>query len=214
MSKYNEIMEHIELTDEMRERIIGNVFAKRKRRRISRMLSAGIAAAACIAIVFSSVAVMKNTGKLKKNPDKPIVEATAPTGDTAGTYGAATYISAAELSDYFGVDICDITKLPFEVKTVSYSIMFDSFAEIDYCGDSEDCCFRIGKDTEDISGEYDEFTTIETETVNGREVTLKGYGDSYRIALWVKDGHFYSVSLSNGTDKDKLLEIAEEVMRG
>lgn len=216
VSKYNEIMEHIELTDEMRERILANVGAKQKRRRISRIISAGIAAAACAAIVLGSVTVMKNVGKPDKAPDKPTVtetQNTVPTIDATGTYGASQYSSAAELSENFGIDIRDITKLPFEVKHTSYSILFDKFAELDYYGgEDEECCFRVGRDTEDISGEYDEFTTVENETLNGCEVTLKGYDDDYRLASWIRDGHFYSVSLSNGTDKDTMLEIAGEVM--
>ena len=219
VSKYNEIMEHIELTDEMRERIISNVSAKQKRRRINRIISAVVGAAACAVIVFGVVTIMKNTGSVNKKTDKssgvttlgavdPIVEDTA-------VYGASSYKSAAELSEDFGVEIHDITKLPFEVRTVSYSILFDSFAEIDYYGQNgEECCFRVGKDTEDISGEYDEFTIVETEKLNGCDVTLKGYGDNYHIASWIKDGHFYSVSLGKGTDEVKLLEIADEMMNG
>ena len=99
------------------------------------------------------------------------------------------------------------------MKHTSYSILFDKFAELDYYGgEDEECCFRVGRDTEDITGEYDEFTTVENETLNGCEVTLKGYGDDYRLASWIRDGHFYSVSLSYGTDKDTMLEIAGEVM--
>ena len=159
---------------------------------------------------------MKNVGKPDKAPDKPTVtetQNTVPTIDATGTYGASQYSSAAELSENFGIDIRDITKLPFEVKHTSYSILFDKFAELDYYGgEDEECCFRVGRDTEDITGEYDEFTTVENETLNGCEVTLKGYGDDYRLASWIRDGHFYSVSLSYGTDKDTMLEIAGEVM--
>lgn len=216
MSKYNEIMEHIELTDEMRERIISNVSAKQKRRRISRMISAALGAAACIVVVFGAVTVMKNTDSMNKKPDKPTVNeqlTSTPIVDDTLTYGGTSYNSAAELSKDFGVEIHDISKLPFDVMNASYSIMFDSFAEADYYGkNGEDCCFRVGKDTENITGEYYEFTTVETEKLSGIDITLKGYGDSYHIASWVKDGHFYSVSLSRGTDKDNLLEIADEVM--
>ena len=34
MSRYNEIMDHIEMTDEMRERILTNIHAMKKRKRI------------------------------------------------------------------------------------------------------------------------------------------------------------------------------------
>ena len=217
MSKYNEIMEHIELTDEMRERILSNVKAKNKRRHISKMIGGITAAAACAVIVFGAVTVMKNTGSVGKKPDKTTVaatsEATAPTVQDTLTFGATPYKNAAELSETFGVEIRDITALPFEVRSVSYSIMFDSFAEVDYCGENdEECCFRIGKDTEDISGEFDEFTSIETTEINGAKITLKGYDGKYHLASWINQGHFYSVSLSEDMDKEILLKIADEII--
>ena len=219
MSKYNEIMEHIELTDEMRERILSNVKAKNKRRRISRIIGGVTAAAACAVIVFGAVTVMKNTGSVGKDPDKATIaattEATAPTVQDSLTYGAVSCNSAAELSEIFGTEIRDITTLPFEVRSVSYAIMFDSFAEVDYSGkNGEECCFRIGKDTEDISGELDEFTSIENTDVNGITVTLKGYDGKFHLASWINSGHFYSVSLSEDTDKEILLKTVDNVIIG
>ena len=219
MSKYNEIMEHIELTDEMRERILGNVKAKNKRRRISRIIGGVTAAAACAVIVFGAVTIMKNTGSGGKMTEKATVAATtepaAPTAQDTLTYGASPYKSAAELSEAFGTEIRDLTVLPFEVKSVSYAIMFDSFAEVDYSGkNGEECCFRIGKDTEDVSGEYDEFTSIETADVSGINVALKGYDGKYHLATWISSGRFYSVSLSEDTDKEVLLKTVDDAING
>lgn len=216
MSKYNEIMEYIELTDEMRERILSNVKAKNKCRCISKIVGGVTAATACAVIVFGAVTVMKNTGYVRKNPDKSTIavttEAIAPTAQDTLTYGAESYSSAAELSEKFGTEICDIKTLPFEVKSVSYAIMFNSFAEVDYCGQNgEDCCFRIGKDTEDISGELDEFTSIENTDINGITVTLKGDDGKYHLASWIRSGRFYSVSLSENMDKEILFRIVVEL---
>jgi len=215
VSKYNKIMEHIELTDEMRERILGNVSAKQKSRRISRIIMAA-AAAACIAIVFVAASVIGNTGTFSRSHDKPVSagsQVTAPTAGDTLTAGASSYNSAAELSEAFGIEIRDITELPFEAESVRYSLFIDSFAEIIYYGsEGEECCFRVGADTEDISGEYDGYTTAETEVINGCKVTLKGSGKSFTLVSWTDGGHFYSVSLVNGTDKADLLEIADEIM--
>lgn len=214
MGRYNEIMEHIELTDEMRERILSNVKAKNKRRRISRIAGAVTAAAACAAIAFGTVAVMKNSGSFGKKPGKDTTitssQATEPTVNDALTYGAESYRNAAELSEKFGFEIHDITALPFEAESVSYSIISESFAEVVYCGkNDEECCFRVGRDTEDISGELDEFTSIESVQLNNTDVTLKGYDGKYHLASWIKDGHFFSVSLNEDTDAEILLKIAE-----
>ena len=218
MSRYNEIMEHIELTDEMRERILSNVKTKNKRRHISRIAGAVTAVAACAAIAFGTVAVMKNTGDFGRKPGKDTTitssQATGPTVNDALTCGAVSYRDAAELSEEFGFEIHDITSLPFEAENVSYSIISESFAEVVYCGkNDEECCFRVGKDTEDISGELDEFTSIENVHLNGTAVTIKGYDGKYHLASWIKDGHFFSVSLNEDTDAEVLLRIAEELLQ-
>lgn len=216
MSRYNEIMEHIELTDEMRERIISSVSAKRRRRRISRIVSAAAGVAACAVIVFGAFTVIRNTGSFNKVPDKETVttQSSYPSVSGADTYGAVSFKSAAELSEAFGIEINDLEHLPYDVKTVSYSVMFGNFAEVNYYGgNDEECCYRVGRDTEDITGEYDEFTAVGTAGLNGCEVTLKGYGENYRIASWIRDGHFFSVSLNKGTDMETLLKIADSAMK-
>ena len=120
----------------------------------------------------------------------------------------------AELSEAFGIEINDLEHLPYDVKTVSYSVVFGNFAEVNYYGgDDEECCYRVGRDTEDITGEYDEFTAVGTAGLNGCEVTLKGYGENYRIASWIRDGHFFSVSLNKGTEMETLLKIADSAMK-
>ena len=78
MNKYNEIMEHIELTEEMRERIIGNIGARQKRRRIGRAVTWVSAAAACVVIAAGAVTLL-NRPKLPHTP----VDGTTVTSQTA-----------------------------------------------------------------------------------------------------------------------------------
>lgn len=225
MSKYNEIMEHIELNDEMRERIIGNIGAKQKRRRITSAVKMISAAAACLVIAVGAAALL-NRDKLPHTPDESsqnmakgaedeIITGSADSGDEQkeGGYDIQEYGGTQELFDAFGVELHDITDLPFEVTEQSYEVMFGEFAEINYNGaNGENCCIRAGKDTEDISGDYNEYSTVKDTDIDGVTVTFKGDDKRFDLAVWIKDGHFYSVSLSDGTDEQKMTEIVRSVM--
>lgn len=225
MSKYNEIMEHIELNDEMRERIIVNIGARQKRRRINTAVKMISALAACLVIAVGAAALL-NRDKIPQTPDDSspnvakndegqVIAGSADSEDGQTEYGfdVQEYGGANELSDAFGVELHDITDLPFEVTEQSYEVMFGEFAEINYNGaNGENCCIRAGKDTEDISGDYNEYSTVKDTDIDGVTVTFKGDDKRFDLAVWIKDGHFYSVSLSDGTDEQKMTEIVRSVM--
>lgn len=225
MSKYNEIMEHIELNDEMRERIIGNIGARQKRKRINTAVKMISALAACLVIAVGAAALL-NRDKIPQTPDDSspnvakndegqVIAGSADSEDGQTEYGfdVQEYGGAQELSDAFGVKLHDIKNLPFEVTEQCYSVMFGDFAEINYNGaNGEYCCIRAGKDTEDISGDYNEYSTVKDTDIDGVTVTFKGDDKRLDLAVWIKDGHFYSVSLSDGTDEQKMTEIVRSVM--
>ncbi|MBP5267358.1 MAG: hypothetical protein J6Z29_02080 [Ruminococcus sp.] len=225
MSKYNEIMEHIELNDEMRERIIVNIGARQKRRRINTAVKMISALAACLVIAVGAAALL-NRDKIPQTPDDSspnvakndegqVIAGSADSEDGQTEYGfdVQEYGGAQELSDAFGVKLHDIKNLPFEVTEQCYSVMFGDFAEINYNGaNGEYCCIRAGKDTEDISGDYNEYSTVKDTDIDGVTVTFKGDDKRFDLAVWIKDGHFYSVSLSDGTDEQKMTEIVRSVM--
>lgn len=86
--------------------------------------------AACAVIVFGAFTAIRNTGSFNKVPDKETVttQSSYPSVPGADTYGAVSFKSAAELSEAFGIEINDLEHLPYDVKTVSYSVMFGNFA--------------------------------------------------------------------------------------
>ena len=225
MSKYNEIMEHIELNDEMRERIIGNIGARQKRKRINTAVKMISALAACLVIAVGAAALL-NRDKIPQTPDdsspnvaksdeSTIYVGSADSGDgqTQHGYDVQEYGGTQELSDAFGVELHDITDLPFKVTEQSYTVMFGDFAEINYNGaNGEYCCIRAGRDTEDISGDYNEYGTVKDIDINGTTVTFKGNDKRYYLAVWINDGHFYSVSLSDGIDEQKMSDLVRDVM--
>ncbi|MBE6867376.1 MAG: hypothetical protein E7494_01290 [Ruminococcus albus] len=225
MSKYNEIMEHIELNDEMRERIIGNIGARQKRKRINTAVKMISALAACLVIAVGAAALLNrdkppqtpddSSPNVAKSAESEILAGSADSEDGQTEYGfdVQEYGGANELSDAFGVKLHDIKNLPFEVTEQSYEVMFGEFAEINYNGaHGENCCIRAGKDTEDISGDYNEYSTVKDTDIDGVTVTFKGDEKRFDLAVWIKDGHFYSVSLSDGTDEQKMTEIVRSVM--
>lgn len=72
MSRYNEIMERIKVTDEMRERIISKIAERKGKRHMNTMVWIS-AAAACIVTVVGAVAVL-NRPDISQTPPAPPAE--------------------------------------------------------------------------------------------------------------------------------------------
>ncbi len=204
MSKsYDEIMDKIEVTDEMRQRILNNIqtadLPKKSNvipfSRLSRYLSI----AACLALlIVGAVAVPK---LFHGNDNQPDDELTATIPDITECS------SASELSDMVGFPVTDIPSLPFTATSTTYISYWKELAEIEYTGNNETLLYRKSMEDGDNSGDYNEYETVTGTTVSDIHVTLKGNGGLYQLAIWQKDGYSYSISLTSGMTEQELLAL-------
>lgn len=65
--------------------------------------------------------------------------------------------------------------------------------------------------TEDISGDYEEYTDAQAADADGRKVTLRGNGGKIYVSVWKDGGYTYSVSTNHGLGKETVLSIIKGV---
>ena len=207
-------MDRLEVTEEMRERILGNlqemlskdhqVFSKENARQRPYLYRKYIAAAAGIAILLAGVyAVPRLRGV--DTPQSPPVEGLLGSG-------IEEKASAEELSDAVGFAVADIPALPFEVTGRIYQSYSGEMAEITYFGDDgQALTYRKEAGDSDISGDYNVYNTEKEVTADGREAVLKGNGKKYNLAVWTYGRFSYSVYCENGLTENELLAVITDI---
>lgn len=55
---------------------------------------------------------------------------------------------------------------------------------------------RKAEGSSDVSGDYNEYSNVETEDISGNSVTIKGEGDTVYLATWTSGNYSYSVSFA------------------
>ncbi len=213
MNKYDEIMEHIHVTDEMRDRVLdGTVryfMRERRRRKMRRLYTAGVAAAAVVLVM--GVGVFRHPGA------DSIGIPGGNTGETemvAGGFYVTDCASVQELEDIVGFPVPVLSKLPFAVKETAYTAIGDDLAQIIYYGEDGDTelILRKSPGIGDNSGDYN---TYENETeleIGGNAVSLKGNAARWYLACWHDKEYAYSLSYSAGCDEAAIRELAAEAM--
>lgn len=211
MSKsYHEIMEKIEVTDDMRSRILNNV----SRQAINTPhklvtfphLRKMASIAACLVLLLIGGTLMKNEfHPADSNPGQEMV---------GGAYGIEECTSIAELSQKAGFKVKEIpeTDIPFKVNTVSYQWCWDEFAQVVYEGNNNSLTYRKAKGTEDISGDYTQYEQVLDQEINGVSITFKGTKDKYELATWVTQGYSYSINITESTTIDILSKLIQDCM--
>ena len=129
MSKYNEIMEKVNVTDEMKSRILGNIdeyFSRKKnaKKKSFYLAFGGVAAAALLMIIIRP---------WDNNVARPINPGTNSVGE--GSTGLCVnpmqdYASAEELSNAVGFNVPEIKSLPFKPSETEYTTIGEGFAQI------------------------------------------------------------------------------------
>lgn len=195
---YRELMEQVNLTPEARERILTNVQQAdlspqaekvvpfpRRRQTWRRWASL----AACLAIVAALFAVPL----LREQPD------TAPPVQVLPPFRQVDSLDA--LSEAVGFPVTEVSKLPFDPVSTTYTAYDEGTAEITYTGpDDQAATYRQSLGTADNSGDYTLYE--DTQVVPENNATLKGQDQSYTLALWTDGTYTYSLRLSSALSAD------------
>ena len=221
---YNDIMKNVEVTDEMRSRILHNISAEaaagdktieykndQDRKKSSNKIiqwKKTFVAVACMALLVTCGAIMKNAD-IHNNKENN------------GNYGMAAGPvadieecgSAEELSSMAGFTVQAPDNIPFELTSVSYTWRWNELAQIDCYGDNNSVSYRKAVGNDDISGDYSEYGYVWNRTIKGRDILLKGNNDLIYLAVWTYEGYTYSISVSGGIDYDDMEKIIESINR-
>ena len=206
-NRYEEIMDRIEVTEEMKVRIMNRLQAEsfsappekviplRKIRRLASL-------AACLAILAAGVwGIVSTFAPTAETPSDSAVQVIPEIVNAA---------SAEELSELVGFAVTDVEHLPFESSETTYTAYWGDLAEIQYQGDREEAVFRKSTGDGDNSGDSNFYDTTGEITVDGVAVLLKGNSGRYTLAIWSADGFSYSLSISCGATVEEWAEMIAE----
>ena len=209
--KYHEIMEKIEVTDEMRTRILQNVQAQSMQgqtgeepvRKTSYSFRRYAPIAACLLVVISLAIVLPKVWQPMEG---------TPGGMTQVGNPMTEYASLQELETAVGFEVNEIAALPFVMTQELYIAYDDGIAEIQYIGTDMEITYRKAAGVTDISEDYNEYDREETISVNGTEVLLKGYADCDSLAIWTQGEYSYALRLNPGADRETVRNLLQAII--
>lgn len=216
MKRYDEIMDHVKVTGDMRSRILenieaGDIAAERRRKQTGRTVTKLLSMAACLAVIIIAVSALRSPAQVSTSDDLQTNE-----GDTPGfVQGGADIVeldSAAALSAAVGFEVNDID-LPFTPEQTEYISYWHELAEIDYTGEGKTACYRKAAGTEDCSGDYNVYTDVTEFEAGSITVTLKGEAGQYALAIWTDGSYSYSLSLSDGLSLSDWQALMNSIQR-
>ncbi len=160
------------------------------------------AAAACVILAFTGYYAVKRQ--------------TAGTEEEAVTVGVPYLeMSSLEEAEEAAGFRMTVPETVLSDERVSIAVYDGNMIQVTYGtedGTETVCCIRKAEGTEDISGDYNEYTEVTTKILRGREVTLKGNNGTVSLAVWTADGYSYSVGLvDRPVTAEEMTEILEDV---
>lgn len=188
--EYDEIMEHLQVTPQMRQRILEHIeeadLSTPKKVLRFPALKKALSLAACFVLLLAGVMALPQLLSRSEAELPPVLD----------SQGIEEVASLEELSKLVGFEIKEDFSLPFEVTERSYVSYWNDLAEIDYAGEGQSAVYRQSPGTEENSGDYTPYSQSVALKLDGRTVTLKGDQDAFPLALWTEGGYAYSLRLS------------------
>ena len=189
--KYDEIMDRIEVTPEMRQRVLDHLQNAQETRRKRSAWRYVLSAAACLAVILCCYIFRQR---------EPITQV-IPQIETVNTL--------QELSEKTGIPLKELTAISFEVSETEYVSYWENLAEILYSGQDNQLCYRKSAGTEDNSGDYNVYQQEQALTISGLSVTLKGNDDGCCLAVWTDGTYAYSVSVTSPLTEEAFRQLLE-----
>ena len=226
MRKYDELMEKIEVTDEMRSRILSNLQKETAKKTDNILPFPGnrrsnytkiFAVIACSFVLLLGIHAIPSliSHDLPEEGTNSDLSSNDLTGqeqdsDLTAALPPAELDSAEELSDAVGFETAGVPSLAAQASQISYTAI-DDLAQIDYqVSDDQRISFRKSPGSDDNSGDYTEYTVVKNITVSDCTVTIKGANDTFRLAIWNHDGYAYSIWFSEAVTQAELENILED----
>lgn len=207
--KYDEIMDQVEVSEEMRSRILRNISQtpeepKKTKSSSGVVLKILFPIAACLVLaigVFTAVTLHR----------EPVPEKTPQVQVTNGICEAK---SREELSGKVGFEVKEISWLPFDLQTTAYVSYWNEMAETEYRGAEQSCTFRQSPGEEDISGDYTDYEVVKSFRIGDVEITLKGHAENeYLSSSWVRENQSFSLAFSDGQTQETIETIISDLVR-
>lgn len=189
---YDEIMDKIEVTPEMRRRVLRRIETEEiapSRPKVVRFPAwrKYLSAAACLVLVVAGAVMLPRL--IQPQPPGEHVQVIPKIEEAA---------SLDELSRMVGFKVDAGLALPFEPEETTYCSYWNELAQIQYSGQGQAATFRQSAGTADNSGDYTAYGDVVGITAGGLNVTLKGDGGTYVLAVWTDQAFSYSLRLSQG----------------
>ena len=182
---YNELMDRVVVTEQMRERVLLRVCAAEApaKKRLRRILPRGFAAAACLALLLAGLLSVPLFTPSAQN-DSPGVQVTRPE--------ICELASLQELEQTVGFPVETLSDAPFVVTQMQYIAYAGELAEVRYCGEGQTLVFRKMEGQTDPSGDYTSYPDSCRIQIEELSCTLQGDAEGYVLALWQDGTYSYS----------------------
>lgn len=205
MAKYHELMERVQVSDAMRERLLRGAMTRlvaRQRWYRAYALLGSLAAVAVIVLL------------LRPQPGAvPPTEQDAIVSSALSCNPYSDFRSAEELAAAVGFPVEDIPALPFAVKKVKYAALDGDLAEISYRGEADSLRYRKSKGSEDNSGDDTEYALTQEYKIEGISIRAQGTEDRYYLATWTDGSYAYSLHDEKGLDEESLLKTLRSMLQ-
>lgn len=204
--RYDAVMEKLEVTDAMRQRILRNIgkmeLDAAPRAKVVRFPSVKrlMPLAACFVLLLAGVFYARYWMPGETVDPRP----------TEGVMVGNGIVDVADvdaLTEAVGFPVKELTALPFQVDEVTYTSFWKELAQIAYTGEGQTVTFRQSVGDGDNSGDYNVYAQTEVQEIGGVSVTLKGDGRTYSLAIWNDGTYAYSVSVKAPIELDKWKDL-------
>ena len=206
-NRYDKVMEYIEVTPAMHDRIMKRLCNEDFTQKQSKVIHlknyrkfASIAACFMVLLV-SSVLIYNNVNISNQPPPVQVVS------------GVVECSSIDKLSAIVGFEVYQAQILPFNVEQTQYVSYWKKLAQIMYSGEGNTLAFRMSAGSEDNSGDPGEYSNKQNISIGNIVVILKGQGEMYKLAIWQTKGYSYSLNISNGISQEEMVKIVKSVQR-
>ena len=98
-------------------------------------------------------------------------------------------------------------------KPSVYRVIRGELYEVIFRGNDGNEILRLrkGPGENDISGDYNDYSSTSAETIDGRVVTMRGVEEDIYLVTWVEDGYSYALMAERPLSVDEVREIVEAV---